>query len=188
MPSTAQAILWSRLCWWTSFPTMSGARRDFGPVMVALPFGDVDDLARRANDTLYGLGAGVWTKATRRPRSRQAHQGGTVWVTPTTSSTRSCVSAASSRAAGAGDGRGSALQLPRDQVAMWSFSRFLSESAAVDPAAATRHIRRSTQRRSAPAEVRTAGQFNGGQNRSIRYASRRSRPATTPAGAGGSSF
>jgi phenylacetaldehyde dehydrogenase len=34
----------------------------FGPVVTALPFDDVDDLARRANGTEYGLAAGVWTK------------------------------------------------------------------------------------------------------------------------------
>ncbi|MCW3063345.1 MAG: hypothetical protein JWN32_517 [Solirubrobacterales bacterium] len=34
----------------------------FGPVLVARPFKDPEDLAREANDTRYGLAAGVWTK------------------------------------------------------------------------------------------------------------------------------
>jgi acyl-CoA reductase-like NAD-dependent aldehyde dehydrogenase len=34
----------------------------FGPVLVALPYDDLEEVARRANATEYGLAAGVWTR------------------------------------------------------------------------------------------------------------------------------
>ncbi len=34
----------------------------FGPVLVAMPFDELDEVAARANDTEYGLAAGLWTR------------------------------------------------------------------------------------------------------------------------------
>ena len=46
-----------------------------------MPFGDVDDLARQANDTLYGLAAGVWTKdISKAHKVARRIKAGTVWV------------------------------------------------------------------------------------------------------------
>ncbi len=38
----------------------------FGPVLAAIPFKDEDDALRIANDSKYGLAAGVWTQSIRR--------------------------------------------------------------------------------------------------------------------------
>ena len=44
-------------------PDMKVVREEiFGPVVVAQPFDDLDEIARVANDSPYGLGAGIWTK------------------------------------------------------------------------------------------------------------------------------
>jgi len=44
-------------------PEMTVVREEiFGPVVVASPFTDLDEVAAAANDTPYGLGAGIWTK------------------------------------------------------------------------------------------------------------------------------
>ena len=53
----------------------------FGPVISVLGFDDTDEVIRRANETVYGLGAGVWTQNLGRAhRVANALKSGTVWV------------------------------------------------------------------------------------------------------------
>src|SRR3982751_4238913 len=53
----------------------------FGPVSCAITFKDDDDLLRQANDTMYGLSAGIWTRdITRAHRFARAVKAGTVWI------------------------------------------------------------------------------------------------------------
>jgi (Z)-2-((N-methylformamido)methylene)-5-hydroxybutyrolactone dehydrogenase len=53
----------------------------FGPVLSVIPFKDEEELIRQANDTRYGLAAGIWTKDIQRAhRVAHALRAGTVWV------------------------------------------------------------------------------------------------------------
>ena len=53
----------------------------FGPVVSVTRFTDVDDAVKIANDTLYGLGAGVWTRDMHAAyRLGRAIQAGRVWT------------------------------------------------------------------------------------------------------------
>lgn len=53
----------------------------FGPVLAVTTFKDEADAVRIANDTLYGLGAGVWTRDSNRAyRMGRAIKAGRVWI------------------------------------------------------------------------------------------------------------
>lgn len=53
----------------------------FGPVLCVLPFDDEEDLVEQANDSVYGLAAGLWTADYRRAwRVARRLEAGTVWI------------------------------------------------------------------------------------------------------------
>jgi betaine-aldehyde dehydrogenase len=53
----------------------------FGPVLCVLPFSDEADLVREANDTVYGLACGVWSRDFKKAwRVVRRMKAGSVWV------------------------------------------------------------------------------------------------------------
>lgn len=53
----------------------------FGPVVAVMPFDSAEEVVSRANNTAYGLVAGVWTKDIKRAhRMAQGLKAGTVWI------------------------------------------------------------------------------------------------------------
>jgi phenylacetaldehyde dehydrogenase len=63
-------------------PDMKIVREEiFGPVVVVAPFQDLDEIAAAANDSEYGLGAGIWTKDISKAHAlAKKLRAGTVWI------------------------------------------------------------------------------------------------------------
>jgi phenylacetaldehyde dehydrogenase len=63
-------------------PDMKVVREEiFGPVLVAAPFSDLDEIGGVANDSEYGLGAGIWTSDISKAHAlAKKLQVGTVWI------------------------------------------------------------------------------------------------------------
>jgi len=63
-------------------PDMKVVREEiFGPVVVAAPFQSIDDIAAVANDSEYGLGAGIWTQDISKAHAlAKKLRAGTVWI------------------------------------------------------------------------------------------------------------
>jgi len=63
-------------------PEMTIAREEiFGPVLAVLTFDDFEQGVKLANQTIYGLAAGIWTKDIQKAhRAAKAIRAGTVWI------------------------------------------------------------------------------------------------------------
>jgi phenylacetaldehyde dehydrogenase len=53
----------------------------FGPVLSVIPFKDANEVTKMANDTTFGLAAGIWTKDIGKAHALAARlHAGTVWI------------------------------------------------------------------------------------------------------------
>ena len=53
----------------------------FGPVVTATPFSDLNEIVAKANDTVYGLAAGIWTRDIKKAHAVASRlRAGTVWI------------------------------------------------------------------------------------------------------------
>jgi aldehyde dehydrogenase (NAD+) len=63
-------------------PEMQILREEiFGPVVCVLPFSDIEEVLQEANNSDYGLAAGIWTKDLQNAhKTASALKAGTVWI------------------------------------------------------------------------------------------------------------
>ena len=53
----------------------------FGPVVCAIPFKELDEVATQMNQTSYGLAGAIWTRdVSKAHRLARAMRAGTVWI------------------------------------------------------------------------------------------------------------
>ena len=65
----------------TQVETVRGQEEIFGPVLSVIPFQTEEEAIQQANETRYGLAAGIWTRDIRRAhRVAHALRAGTVWI------------------------------------------------------------------------------------------------------------
>jgi len=65
----------------TGHPLTLTREEVFGPVLIAQPYDDLEEVVREANDTVYGLAASVWTSnISKALRVAERLDAGTVWI------------------------------------------------------------------------------------------------------------
>jgi len=65
----------------TGHPLTLTREEVFGPVLIAQPYDDLEEVVREANNTVYGLGASVWTSnISKALRVAERLDAGTVWI------------------------------------------------------------------------------------------------------------
>lgn len=80
-PLSAGAFYWPTIIAGLSNKSSLAQQEVFGPVLCVLPFDSEEDLIAQANDSVFGLASGIWTRDfTRAWRVGKALQAGVVWI------------------------------------------------------------------------------------------------------------